>query len=246
MNSNVGDAPLAPILIKRVALGIRFQPQFRVADVFGELVDRILRSSGSPFGPGAFPLVRSNPTERVLVNEKTGESLHLNIRDAILEMDVETKEYSEIEALAGHYNTFVLEPLRNLADIDGIERYGMLLKLEECRDKLGEMPVKRYLGNDFDDARSLQLRFTRRLPSLEARVRKNVDDFRNAIYILDQDEDASIHISIDYQEYFRPALDRANWQTKTYPKFVTRGMNYFQGEFTAWLRSLQQEPALIE
>ena len=193
--------------IKRVALGVRFQPHFQVADVFGKLVDQILYSGGSPFGPSTFPLVRSNPTERTLVNEETNNSLHLTIRDAILEMDVNTTSYAEIENLTKDYNVYVLNYLRSLANLTGIERYGILLTLDECRNELNEMPVQHYLGAEFDEARSLQMRFTRRLPCLEARVKKNVDDFRNAIYIVEQDEGENVNIRIDYQEYFKPALD---------------------------------------
>jgi len=240
-----GDAR-APLLIRRVALGVRFQPQFRVVDIFGELVDRILRSSGSPFGPSVFPLVRSNAMERVLVNEGTNESLHLNSRDAILEMNVDSTDFSDIERLAEDYSTYVLQNLRDLADLAGIERYGVLLKLDECRSELSQLPVEHYLSSEFAEARSLHFRFTRRLPCLEARVKRNVDDFRNVIYIVEQDEDNNVNIRVDYQEYFRPALDAADWRNKPYPKFVERGIDYFRGEFADWLRNLQSEPALVQ
>lgn len=108
------------------------------------------------------------------------------------------------------------------------------------------MPVQHYLSLEFNEARSLQMRFTRRLPCLEARVKKNVDDFRNAIYTVEQDEGGNVNIRIDYQEYFKPVLDQEDWRKKPYPKFVGRSIGYFQGEFADWLRNLQVEPALIE
>lgn len=244
--SEEGIEGIMSLPIKRVALGVRFQPHFQVADVFGELVDKILYSGGSPFGPSTFPLVRSNPMERTLVKEDTNNSLHLTIRDAILEMDVNTSSYADIEKLAKDYNVHVLDHLRSLAKPRGIERYGILLTLDECRNELSQMPVQHYLGAEFDEARSLQMRFTRRLPCLEARVKKNVDDFRNAIYIVEQDEDGEVNLRIDYQEYFNPALDQEDWQKKPYSKFVARGIDYFQSEFADWLKNLQGEPALVE
>jgi len=237
---------LAPLRIDRVALGIRFQPHFGVADVFGELVDRILRSAETPFDSSRFPLVRSNPTERVLVNEETNETLHLNIRDAILEVNVDTIDLREIERLAVQFSRFVATNLRELAAPAGIERYGCLLKFGECHEALGELPTDHYLSDEFEDARTLQLRFTRRLPCIEARVRKNVDDFRNVIHIVEQDDEGNVNIRADYQEYFKPALCIEDWRAKPFEDFVARGLEYFETGFAEWLRNLQPELAAVE
>ena len=235
----------APLRIKRVAFGVQFQPHFGVTDVFGELVDRILYSKGTPFDSSRFPLVRSNPTGRVLVNEDTNETLHLNVRDAILEVDVDTFDFAEIERLAKQFAVYVVNNLRDLAAPTGIERYGVLLKFDDCREEIEEAPTEHYLGAEVKEARTLQLKFTRRLPCLEARVRKNVDDFRNVIHIVEQDDNGDVNIRVDYQEYFKPPLELADWQDKPFTRFVARGIDYFEADFADWLKNLQPTAALV-
>ncbi|MEN6369996.1 MAG: hypothetical protein ABFD77_09940 [Thermotogota bacterium] len=235
----------APLKIKSVALGVRFQPQFGVADVLGELVDRILRSEGTPFDSSRFPLVRVNPAERVLVNEETEESLHLGVRDAILEVNVGTADFADIEGVAQQYDVFVVENLRDLAPPAAIDRYGILLKFAECSRELEEAPTVHYLASESPEARTLQLRFTRRLACIEARVRKNVDDFRNVIHAVEQRDNGEVDISVDYQEYFKPPLDLADWRAKPFTQFACRGLEYFESGFAEWLKSLQRKPALV-
>ncbi len=105
MNENTVKADsvsnMSPLVIDKVALGVRFEPQFQVIDRVGELVDKILREAGTPFGPKTFPVVRSNPTERVLANEETNDYIRLNTRDAILEMSVACRDLDRIGKLAG-------------------------------------------------------------------------------------------------------------------------------------------------
>jgi hypothetical protein len=91
-------------------------------------------------------LIRSNPNERVLVNEEKDETLPLNIRDATLEDNVDSNEYSGIHKLAKDYSTYELDNIRDLASLTGIERYGILLKFEECRKSLRGLPTEHYLA----------------------------------------------------------------------------------------------------
>jgi len=65
---------LAPIKVERVAFGVRFQPHFGILDCVGSVIDRILRSSGSPFGPSTFPLsTREAGGRHSLLNPQTGD-----------------------------------------------------------------------------------------------------------------------------------------------------------------------------
>lgn len=236
---------LSAIQIEQVAFGVRFQPCFEIVDHVGSVIDRILRSSGSPFGPSTFPMSQREPGEHRLVNPETNDQIRLNQSDAILEMKVDTRKTSDIETLGRHFSAFVLESLRQVVHLSNISRYGVLFRLEECHSVLQETPAEHFIQQDFRDARSLSLRFTKRLPVLEALTKKGVDDYRNVIYTVKQTEEAEVRIWVDYQEYFKPELDAKEWAQKPYEDFVSRGTEYLLGDFQNWLNKLikKQEAA---
>jgi hypothetical protein len=99
-------------------------------------------------------------------------------------------------------------------------------------------PVEHFLSRDFRDARSVSLRFTRRLPTGEALAKRGVNDYRNVIYTVKQSEDGRVLIWLDYQEYFDPQLSGKEWAERPFGEFVTRRIGYFQGEFRRWLQML--------
>lgn len=236
--SNESPQNISPINIDRIALGVRYQPKYAVLDNIGSIIDRILRSPGSPFGPTTFPLSTRGPYEHSLFNENNGNQLRLTQSDAILEIQVGTNQLDRLTELAQNYESFVLNNLREVSKVRDIVRYGVLIKFDESRNALGISPIQHYLYNDFNNARSLNLRFTRRLPLDEALVKKNVQDYRNVIYNIDQNEDGEVRISMDYQEYFNPALSSDEWAKKPFAAFVQRGIFYFNGEFSKWLEKL--------
>ena len=238
MSGNEKDLSIAPIAVEQVAFGVRFQPHYEVLDNTGAVIDLILRSKGSRFGPSTFPLSNREAGGHRLFNPNNSDSLRLTERDAILEMLVDTTNSSTIKDLAEHFNSCVLGSLRDVANLKDISRYGVVFRLKECGSALKETPVNQLIQRDFRDARSLSLRFTRRLPVLEALTRKSVNDYRNVIYTVKQSEDGKVRIGVDYQEYFDPELNAGEWFKKPYVDFVDRGISYFRKEFQEWLKKL--------
>jgi hypothetical protein len=229
---------LTPIPVEQIAFGIRFQPRYEVVDHVGTVIDRILRSTGTPFGPEVFPYSEREAGQHRLINPTTGDQLTLTHSDAVLEMKVDSRKTSDIELLADGYATFVLDGLLEVVKLRDIVRYGVLFKLQECRSAVRETPVEHFLQRDFQDAHSMSLRFTRRLGVEEALIRKGVNDFRNIIYTVKQNEEGEVKIWVDYQEIFEPELDAKEWAQKPFKKFVGRGIDYFLGPFQEWLIKL--------
>jgi len=236
--SNSEIKSLSPSTITRVSFGVRYEPQFRLMDEVGAVTDAVLRTKGTPFGPDVFTNALSNATERALVNEE-GALLRLTHTDAILQMPLSTRNMDRIRDLGEDFDRYVLRPLSEIARISGIARYGVLLNFDKVRH-LKDRPTVHYLGKEFPDANSLAMRFTRRLPVDEALFRKDVDDYRNAIYTLNEDNEGSVGMSIDYQEYFRPALDAKVWADKPFDKFINRGIAYFENDFQRWFTELAE------
>lgn len=232
---------LAIIPIESIAFGVRYQPRYEVMDQVGAIIDRILRSNGTPFGPTTFPLIHREPGAHVILNPDTESELRLTERDAILQMKIDTRKTPDIENLAEHYAKFVLDTLRDVAHLSSIVRYGVLFKLQECHSTLQETPAEHFIQPDFKDTRSLSLRFTRRLPVMEALARRDVNDYRNVIYTVKQTEEGEVRFWVDYQEYFKPELSAREWAQRPFIKFVDDGIKYFLEEYQRWLRKLTEK-----
>ncbi len=150
---------------------------------------------------------------------------------------------SEVPGLADKFDKYAIRPLKDITRAKDVNRYGALFHLEECAAMLSETPVNHFLSSDFQNARSLNLRFTRRLPTLEAVAKKRVEDYRNIIYTIDQSDKGKVDIKVDYQEYFVPSLNKNEWEDKPFTRFVENAITYFNGEFKEWLSRLIHDQA---
>jgi hypothetical protein len=237
---------ISPVAIARMAFGVRYEPQFKVFDYLGELIDAILRANGTPFGPEVFPQTQTDGNERILVNPEKGHILRLNQQDTTLLWNIETRSLDDVLSLATDFHNYVLAPLRRDSGVSNILRYGMMFGLKQLT-ALKNPPLARYLANDFSASSltSLAMRFTRRLPSHEAMFRKHVDDFRNVIYVVEESEKGEVQTSVDYQEHFKPMLDEGDWNKRPFPTFAGQGLDYFESDVLKWLKSFSEVPAAV-
>lgn len=238
MSNKQDISNVVPIAVDRITFGVRFQPRYEMADHFGAIIDRILRTKGSPFHSGTFPLGTRDPGIHILYHRDTEDELRLTDRDIILDMKIDSRKISDIETLGDNFTKYVLSSINEVTKLRQVTRYGVLLRLAECRSLLQETPVERFIQKDFRDARSMTLRFTRRLSVIDAIIKKGVNDYRNVIYTVRQTDGGEVKIEIDYQEYFDPSLDIKDIAQKPFTDFVDRGIGYFLGEFQNWLKKL--------
>ena len=228
---------IAPAEIRRIAFGVRYEPQHKLLDNIGAVIDEILRADGTPFGPETFPLSEALPLQYRLLDNETGSFLAINSQDTILQISAKTRNGSQVNERGKDFQEYVLKPLRKIGGVKNIARYGVLLNFKEDKaTSLKNPPIARYLSADFENANSLFIRFGRRLPADEALAMRSVDDYRNAIYSVDQTEAGEVRVSIDYQEYFQPLLDAREWDAKPFSAFVDRGTGYVEGEFHRWFQ----------
>jgi hypothetical protein len=224
--------------ITKVAFGIRFGPLWQIGDSLGSIVDAILRGPNTPFGPLTFPHSVEGPTTHNLLNQQTGDSLTITERDVVLSMS-KRDTLEAVHRLADQFEDYVIAPIRKRVELRLISRYGMLLDFANCADVLRAPLMKLYLGDD-SEARDIQLRYSRRLATDEAYIRKDVNDYRNLIYTMIQDQE-SARISFDYQLYFDPPLDADDWKRRPFAYFVDSASRYIEGPFEKWFSRLLKE-----
>ncbi len=227
-----------PVPIERVSFGIRFGPRYGVGDVAGAIIDQILRGEGTPFGPEVFPETQLLPQEQRLTNPDTSELLVVSERDLLLSKIVKTRGVDEVSHLSRQFVRHVVEPAKALGQVTDVLRYGMLFHFAECSELLARPLAQHFLAEDCPEARDLGLRFSRRLPTDEAHFRKNVRDYKNLIYSLQQDEKGTSRISLDYQEYFDPPLDSVDWKKKPFENFAAAGVVFIERPFAEWVQKL--------
>lgn len=226
---------LAPAEIQHLVFGVRYDPQFKVMDQIGAVVDEILRADGTPFDPETFPLSEATPQHHRLLNNETDSWLVVSTQDTILQLQVNTKNEGRVNELAQGFQEYVLQPLRKFGGVKNIARYGVMFRFKEVDAySFQNPPIKRFLSPDFPQANGMAMQFNRRLGVEEALVRKSVNDFRNAIYSVRQSEAGKAQVSIDYQRYFDPLLDSTD--SKPFPAFVGQGTEYIHGEFERWFQ----------
>src|ERR1700752_950302 len=102
-----------PVAISRVSFGVRYEPQYKVIDHLGGMVDAILRTDGTPFGPDVFThTAAAEVNERVLIGKGNKKNLRLNQQDVILTWEFDTRKLDDLAAVAKSFDEFVLHPLR--------------------------------------------------------------------------------------------------------------------------------------
>lgn len=234
---------IAPVEIHRIAFGVRYEPQLKLLDKLGSVMDEILKEDGTPFGPEQFPLTETLPMQFRLVNQDDSSALLINAQDAILQMPLETRDANVVNELGKDFDDYVLRPLRKLGGIKNIARYGVLFHFKETKATgLSNPPISHYLSSEFPKANTLLMHFSRRLASEEALAKKRVDDYRNVLYTIEQSESGTVRFAMDYQNYFQPMLDAGEWNERPFSDFVNRGAEYIETECQRWLKTFAVVP----
>lgn len=229
--------------IRRIVFGVRYEPQWKVGDKLGEVIDLVLRRSGGVFGAERFPLSDSGSDRHRLWNPETRDEMVITVTDAVLNVGIRGPEYlNAVVEEAGSYERHVLDHLRDVCRVGKVVRYGLLAEFEECGAELEETPGTRYLSKDFARVRDFAMRFSYRLPTPQGHFRKGVNDFRNAIYTVMQDGDEKVRISLDYQEYFDPFLDSQEWKSGSYVTFVDAAVDFHTSQFAGWVGKIRRKP----
>lgn len=223
--------PTPPVLpIAKVALGIRFGPKWIVGDRIGDVADKIMRTE--EFGPATFPNTTSDGNTRLFFNPASESSLTLTERDCILEMRPPNSEASELRVLAENFERIIVAAMVS-GGMDDVGRFGMMIRLAECGRELTTRPTEFYLGGEPGPAaRSIDLMFTRRLPTEAAYVRQDATDYRNLIYVIKEDDEGRVQFAIDYQEYFEPVMRRP---LRSFVNFTDEGLRFFNNNFRDWI-----------
>ena len=220
-----------------IVLGIRFRANFSIEDQLGQIVDQILYSKDSYFNPKIFPIVKSGVGQKVLSNDSTGDQLTIDNSNIILEAIFgESFTVSQHKEVLQHFEADIIKKVMKKFAIKEMVRIGYIKRYVFKVESLASKFVDKTIGGTLDGINDIRLSFSKKIPVTEALVKKDVNDYDNAIFTIIKKADLSeIFMSVDYQRYFDPFLPTAT--EIPFDQFIDQAELFNNNKYLPWLQS---------
>lgn len=223
-----------------LAIGIRFRANFSIEDQLGRILDVILYSRDSFFNPKVFPKVGSAAVgQKVMFNEKTDDQLRIDNSNFILEVQFihdDGFKKSDYDSIIKNFNEQVIHGVMEKFKIQQIVRIGIINRYLFPLKDLAQNFVDKTIGKTLEGVNDINLRFSKKMPVPEALVKRDVNDWSNAIFNIIKKADAEeIFMSIDYQLYYSPPLEIAK-QVNFLP-FTNAAKSFNENRYLPWLNT---------
>lgn len=202
--------------------GIRVNKSFYIEDKLGAIVDDILYSKDTEFGPSVFPIVQEQGSVKILCNDKNTNRFIINHSDFIFEYSIRNDFDTEFTKYLNSFVSVVTKAIFKKHGIGNIARFGFIVKAQlNERDEITQA-VHTILSENYPkfSADSYSLRFN--VKEKKPLTIQNVitEDFDNVIVTYDRATDtAPLMLSVDYQKYFKPELNVINEAPQSFDSF---------------------------
>lgn len=220
------------------ALGIRFRVNFKIESWLGEIVDSILFAKGRrTFSPKVFPEINNGINSKTLINRITNSSLMITNSDIVLDINFLSEDFQKqrFDQYLQDFQTEVLKEIRRKTKIEEIERVGLIQRYLVPGDCFQPL-LKNLSFGDTDGFNELNLLTQRRLPTIDAKLHENTNDFTNVITQLTKSPSINkLGVSVDYQSYYDPPL--ADLDEVDIPAFLQKGQGYISANSVPWLNA---------
>lgn len=220
-----------------IAVGIRFRANFSIEDQIGRIVDDILYSDDAYFSPKVFPMAKSGVGKKILCNESTDDSLMIDNSNIILEIQYDGQfTPTDNSEILGHFNSDIIQGIMRKFSICEIIRIGYIKRYVFKMEDLAKKFVDKTIGKTLGGINDINLSFSKKLPLEEALVKREVNDYDNAIFnVIKKANLNEIFMSIDYQRYYDPFL-RSSSEIE-FNSFIKQADTFNQNIYLPWLKS---------
>lgn len=227
--------------LEGLAIGIRFRANFSLEDQLGKIVDKILYSKNSFFNPEVFPMVYATVREKTLSNDQTGDKLLITNSEILLE--IAFQKYFNREDLSTLYEKFKTEIINGIIkeySIKEINRIGIIKRYIFNYKDYASRFINKTIGNTIEGINDINLKFSKKFPIEESLVKKDINDYYNAIFNVIKKADLDeIFMSIDYQKYFVPPIN--DYAELKYDEFVEKVEGFNNKNYLSWLNKYYAE-----
>lgn len=206
------------------AIGIRFRANFSIEDQLGRIVDDILYTNKSYFGPEFFPLVEGRINYKRLFSHEGDKSLVINNSNIVIEIFFSKNDQNDnlISDVREHFNNDIILGVMKTYGVTQINRIGYINRYIFNDKNVSKAFLDKTMGHKLDGVNDTNLRFSKKYPLSESLVKKDVNDYDNAIFnLVKQSDKHELEVSIDYQRFYSPMLElSAQIETKEFYKSV--------------------------
>lgn len=214
--------------------GIRVSKSFYLEDKLGAIVDELLYTKNSAFGPSLFPIVQEVNGAKILFNQSTGNKLTITHSDFIFEYNIKNNFNSEFEHYLDAYKNVIIKKIFKNFDVHNISRFGFIVKAELSKndtitDSVYDI-IKQNQNNFIPDSYSLRFNIREKKPLTIKGV--ITQDFDNTIVTYDKiNEENPLMFSVDYQKYFRPELNTINDSIVSFEEFCKKSFDCYKKKY---------------
>lgn len=217
-------------------IGVRFRPNFSIEDKLGNILDRVLYDKKTYFTPQVFSKVQNDVNRKTLFNPETGNYLSIDSENIILDFSLPDDSKNElISEIANAFNNQIIDGILKDFSITQINRIGYLKRYVINVEGLAKNFVDKAIGSSLDNVNDINLKFSKKIVDPTAIAKKDINDYVNVIYniVKRSDDNDKLLITLDYQKYFLPFLERST-QTE-FEKFIKKGDEYNSKVLVEWL-----------
>ncbi len=214
--------------------GIRVSKSFYLEDKLGAIVDELLYTKDSAFGPSMFPTVQEGNGAKILYNEKSGDKLTLTHSDFIFEYTIQKDFDLEFKKYLEAYKNLITKQVFKNFDVHNVARFGFIIKAElEKNDSITNSVyeiIKQNHNGFTPDSYSLRFNVKEKKP---IKIKEVVtQDFDNTIVTYDKpNEDSPLMFSVDYQKYYRPELNSISESTISFEDFCKSSYDKYKKSY---------------
>lgn len=207
------------MLIKNVSdylssfvIGIRFRANFSIEDQLGRIVDDILYAKGAFFGPKFFPLVEGRVNVKRLFNEPNDRSLLINNSNLVLEIEFNKDDTIETltTSVREKFKTDIVYGVMKKYGVTQITRIGYINRYVFHDKHVSKAFLEQTIGSKLEGVNDTNLRFSKKYPTMEGMIKKDIDDYDNVIFnLVKQSDSEELFVSIDYQHIYSPFIEKS-------------------------------------
>lgn len=218
-----------------IVIGVRYRANFSIEDSLGAIVDKILYDKKAYFNSKIFPLVQNNTNGKVLFNDSTNDKLTINNSNIILDILFDGSFSKEdCDDILENFNQQIIEGVMKQYKITEIVRVGIIKRYLFTLEDLAKSFINKTIGETLEGINDINLRFSKKIPTSTAMVKREVLDYNNVIFnIIKQSDKDELFVSIDYQKYFDPFLTSAS--ELKFMDFVSSVNQYNNKNYLTWL-----------
>lgn len=196
--------------LKSIVIGIQFRKNFSIEDNLGKITDEILYSKKSYFNSKFFTnYLQGSINEKVLINSENNNNLIINASNIVFEYFIKN-DNSELIEIFSKFHEQIIKNIMVKYKITEINRIGFVKRYLFENEEISKNFIDKTIGKTLSGIDNINLRFSKKITTVNAIVDKEVSDYDNVIYsIIKKNTDSNLNIILDYQRYFVPLLEDA-------------------------------------